>query len=87
METFGLARIEQRQDVRVVEPGGDLDFASEAAGTELGDQLGAKDLDRYLAPVLEVIGEVHRRHPTAAELPLHRVPVREPAGDLLQLLR
>ena len=40
-------------------------------------QFGAQHLDRDLAAMLEVFGEVDRRHPTRAELALERVAVGE----------
>ena len=49
----------------------------EALGAERGGQLGAQDLHRHLAVVLEVLGEVDRRHAALAELPFDAVAVGE----------
>ncbi len=50
-----------------------LDLAHEALDTEACSELGTKHLDRYLAAVLQALGEVDRRHPAAAQLALDRV--------------
>ncbi len=49
-----LAGVEQGQDVRMVQAGGDLDLAQEALRTEGGRQLRVKDLDRDLSLVLQM---------------------------------
>ena len=59
----------QRQDVRVLEIGGGLDLAQEPLGADHRGQLGAQDLDRDLAVVLEVLREVHRGHAALARAP------------------
>ena len=43
----GLARVEQRQDVGVLEPGGGLDLGQEALGSDPRGQFGLQDLDRH----------------------------------------
>ncbi len=85
-ERVGLARIEQRKDVRVLEIGGGRDFLHEAFGPEHRSEFGSQHLDRHLALVLEVLGEVDRRHAAFAEVALDLVAVREggreAGGDL-----
>jgi len=61
--------------VRVVEAGRDLDLAQKALGTECCGKLGLEHLDGYFAMVLQVLGEVDRRHPAVAELALDCVAV------------
>jgi hypothetical protein len=51
--------------VRVLECRGGLDLDYEAFGTEDGGEFGLEDLDRDLAVVLQVLGEIHRGHGTA----------------------
>jgi len=80
-EPVGRAGIEERQDVRVLETGGGLDLLDEAVATEDGGQLGLEDLDRDLAVVLQVFGEVDRGHAARADLMLDAVAVLEGAGD------
>ena len=63
----------------MVQIGGGRDLAQEALGPEGVDQLGAEHLHGYLALVLEVVREVHRSHPTCAELAVKAVAVSEGA--------
>jgi len=69
----------------VLQIGGGLDLGQEPFGTDHGGQLGPEDLDRHLAVVLEVLGEVHRGHAALAQLPLDAVAVcqgdSEACGD------
>jgi hypothetical protein len=67
--------------VRVLEPRSDLDLAAEPLGAERRGNLGPQDLDRDLSAVLEILGEVHGRHATLAELPLDRIAVGEGGGE------
>ncbi len=55
----------------------DLDLAHEPLGAESGGELGAEHLDGHLAMVLEILGEIHRRHAAGAEFALNRVSVGE----------
>src|SRR3954454_13993496 len=50
------------------EPGGDLDLASEALRPEERAELRPEDLERHLAVVLEVVGQVDGRHAAAPQL-------------------
>ena len=54
--------------MRVLQPGGDLDFAEKAIVAERRCQLGMEDFDRDRSMVLEVLGEVDHRHAAAPEL-------------------
>ena len=54
--------------------------AQEPVGAEDGGKLGLEDLERDLAVVLEVLGEVHRGHAALAELTLDAVAVGQ-GGD------
>ena len=58
-----------------------LDLAQEALGADDGGELGAEDLDRDLAVVLQVLGEVDRGHAALADLPLDAVAVAEGGGE------
>src|SRR2546425_6954743 len=74
-EAVGLAGVDQRQDVGVVEASGNLDLAEEPLRAERAGQLGVQNLDCDLAMVLPIMGKVDRGHPAAAELALDRVSV------------
>ena len=51
----------------------DLDFPEEPVGAQGGGQLGPHHLDRHLAAVFEVGGQVDRGHPALAQHPLDGV--------------
>ncbi len=63
------------------EPGGDPDFVGEPLGAEQRPQLGPEHLDRHLAAVLQIVGQVDRGHPAPAELALDGVPARERGAE------
>ena len=60
-----VARVEDGEDVRVLEPTADPDLAPKALGAEGRRELGVQHLERDRAVVPEVLREVHRRHPAA----------------------
>ena len=68
----------------VLQAGGRLDLGKEALAADDGAQLGAQDLDRDLAGVLEVLGEVDGGHAALAELTLEAIAIGE--GDREALL-
>ncbi len=82
-EPVGAARIEDAEDVGMLEPGRDLDLLSEPIGAEGGRQVGAQHLDRHLAVVLEVLGEIDRGHPARAEFPLDSVAVGQGCSETI----
>src|SRR5689334_19035232 len=67
----------QRQDVGVAEAGGGRDLAEKTLPAERGGELGRQYLNRHRPAVLQVFGQVHGRHPAAAELALDRIPPGE----------
>src|SRR5439155_18125764 len=69
--------IEQRHDVRMIEPGGQVDLAHEPIRTELQGQLRAEHLDGDPAVVSYVVRQVDGGHATLAELELDRVAAGE----------
>jgi hypothetical protein len=62
------ARVEQRQDIGMLEMGGDLDFPKEALRTERLGQFGMQDLERDEPTMLQVEREVHGGHAPAPQL-------------------
>ena len=72
-DAVGLARVVHREDVRMIELGGDLDFAEEAVGPERGRELGSHHLHCHLPVVLEVLGQKDRGHPAFADDPFDPV--------------
>jgi hypothetical protein len=63
-----FARVEQREDVRMLERGLDAQLAEEPVGPYRCGELGMKDLERHAALVLDVASEVDGRGATASEL-------------------
>jgi hypothetical protein len=55
-EACGFTRVEQRQDVGVLETSSGLDLLQEALGPERGGELGAEHLHSHLAAVPQVLG-------------------------------
>ena len=77
----GLAAVEEREDMRVLQRGGGLDLDDEPLGAEDRGELRLEDLERDLPVVLQVAGQVDRGHPTPAELTLDPVPIGQSGGD------
>jgi len=73
----GLAGVEQREHVRVGEPRGDRDLSQEPLGADRGRDVRAQHLDRHLAVVAPVVGDVHGRHAAAAQHAVDRVAIAE----------
>ena len=67
--------VEDRENVRVVEPGGEVDLAEKPLGTQGGSQFGVEHLERDRSVVPEIAREVDRGHAAAAELALEHVAV------------
>ena len=61
----------------MLQAGGDFNLPEKGLRTECGDELVAQELYGNEPAVLEVLGEVDRGHPTAAELPFEAVAVAE----------
>ena len=59
----------------MLQVGGRLDLGQEALGADHGGELGPQHLERDLAVVPQVVGEVDRRHAAGAELALEAVAV------------
>jgi len=71
-------------DVRVAQVRCEIDLAAEALGTKRESHLGGQDLYRDFPLVLEVPGEVHRRHGSATELLLDLVPVGDGSAEAIE---
>ena len=72
-EAVGLARIVQRQDVGMMQPGGDVDLEQKPLRPHRRRQLGTQHLHRHVAMVLQVLGEVDRGHAAGAALALEAI--------------
>ena len=85
-EPAGLTGVVQRQDVGMIQPGGGGHLSQKPVGPEGERQLGPKHLDRHLALVLHIVGEIYRRHAPAAELSLDGVAARERRAEAPELI-
>ncbi len=74
-ETASFPRVVKRQDMRVMQLGGDLDLTQKPFGAEGRSQLGSQHLHRDLTMEFQILGEVHRRHAAGAQLTLDPVPI------------
>ncbi len=70
----------------MIEPGDDLDLAIEPLWSERRGELGSEHLDGHLAAVLQIIGEVDRRHSPATQLALDGVTAGEGDAEAGQLI-
>src|SRR5215207_1685771 len=76
-------RVKDRQDMWMVEPGGELDLALEALGPDSGGELGVEDLQGDRAVVAQSVGEKDSGHAAAPKLPLDAVAIRKATRELL----
>ncbi len=67
-ERIGLSRIEEREDVRVLEIGGRLYFLDEPLGTQDRREFRPQHFHRHLAVVFQVFGEIDRSHAARTQL-------------------
>ena len=83
-QAVGLARVDQRQDVRVLQVGGDLDLGQEPLAADHGGELGVQHLDGDLAAVPQVLGEVDDGHAALADLAVEAVAVGQGRGEAVR---
>src|SRR4029078_1143376 len=79
-----LARVMERQDVRMREPRRRLDLEQEAFGADTRGELLAQDLDRDGAVVFEIVREVPGGHAAGPELAIDAVAVGEGSCETCQ---
>src|SRR5688572_9747529 len=68
----------------MVQPRGELDLAQEPVSTERVAQRGVEHLECYTTFVLDVVGEVYRRHSAAAQLSVDCIARRKRSLQLSQ---
>ena len=80
------AGIEDRKDVGVLEPCGELDLAKEPLHPLPSTELGPDDLERHRAFVPEIARQIDGGHATRTDLALHCIPAadggRQAFGDV-----
>ena len=73
--SVGAAGIKEWQDVRVLQARRELDLLEKPLGAEHGRELGVQHLERHLAAVPNVLGQIDRGHAPGTELSLDPVAV------------
>ena len=63
--------------MRVLQLSSNLDLTEETLRAEGSGKLGPEHLDRHLATMLDVLGQVHRGHAALAKLPEYLVAAGE----------
>src|SRR5687768_92001 len=86
-DAAGFARVVERDDMRMVQLGRDLDFAQEPLGAKSGCDLGMQHFQGNLPIVLEVVRQEYRCHTTATELALDRVTVAKRGPQVFKKVR
>src|SRR5437867_1397997 len=81
---LGFARIEQRQEVRMLQVRRHAYFAEESRDSENRAQLGVQQLGRDAAIVSDVAREIHDGHATLTDLALDVVSAGERGPELLK---
>ena len=71
----GSAGIEQRQDVRVLQAGGDLDLPQKTLGAQARGELRAQHLHGDLTVMAYVFGQIHVGHTSRAYLAVEAITV------------
>jgi hypothetical protein len=71
----------------MLQVGRDLDLLQEPVGPDHGCQLRQQYLQRHVAVVLQIAGQIHRGHAALAKLPLDHVAVGQSRLQLLGYLR
>ena len=67
--------------MRVLKLRGDLDLAQEALGPERGGELRAEHLDRHLATMAQIFGQIDRGHPALPDLAVEHVAFTKGGGQ------
>ena len=80
-ELIGLAGVDQREDVRMIEPRGDLHFIEKSDDAEVRGDFWAQNLERDLAVVLQLAREVHCPHAAGPDFAFDRVPIGKCCGE------
>jgi hypothetical protein len=78
-----LARVVQRQDVRVLQPREQRDLTVEALVARGRPGHRVEQLERHRPVMLQVVREVHHGRAATRELALDRVPIGDVAGEAL----
>ncbi len=76
-EPVRLARVEEGQNMRMLQAGGGPDLSEEAIRPDDCGKLGSQHLNGHPTIVAQVAGEPDRGHPATAQLALEQVAIAE----------
>lgn len=76
-KSVGVTRVEERKNVRMLQPRRGLDLGEESIGAENCTEFRMQQLDGDVAVVLVIVREVHGRHVPRAELTLDAIAAGE----------
>ena len=79
-----LSRIQQRQNMRMLQSRRSADLAQEALGAQRRAEVGMQHLDGNVALMLEVVGQIHRGHAAGAEFTLDAISVGERCSEPIE---
>jgi hypothetical protein len=85
-EPAGLARVEKRENVRVIQPCREGDLTKEPLGAKGGGELGPERFQGNGAVVLEIMGQLDRGHPAPSELAVHAVTLGQGSVQPIELV-
>jgi hypothetical protein len=80
-QAIRVAAVEERENVRVLQPRGGANLREEPFAPECGAQLGVEHLDRNVALVAHVVCEVHGRHAASAQFALDAIAFGQCGGE------
>jgi hypothetical protein len=69
-ESIRLARVMERENVRVLQPRGGLDLRQKPLNSQRSGDVRMEDFDSDVSLVAEIPGEIYRRHSATPELPV-----------------
>ncbi len=76
-----FARVVEREDMRMIQAGGQLDLSKKALAAERFREIGTQDFDRDFPAVLVVVGQVDRGHTARSELAVESILMGERIGQ------
>ena len=80
-QPLGFARVVEREDIGMIQAGGQLNLSKKALAAERFREIGTQDFDRDFAAVLVVVGQVDRGHTARSELAVESILMGERIGQ------
>ena len=80
-EAVGLAAVEERENVRMLQVGRGTDLHQKPLGADRGSQLGAQHLPGHASIVLAIVREIDGGHAAFAQLAFEAIAVGERSNE------